>query len=388
MNRRFSVSGLGSLLAGIALLPVTVTAADSPPAASQATDVSIALIEGQPVQAAHPAPATPAAITPATTSAAGSAAPTPNPLDELSEVKIEAPEPLFVAPTLRDKIGRIWAPVFIDGKGPFRLVLDTGASRSALTSHVAQSLGGTGATPDSIMVHGVTGSAVVPAIRVSQMEVGELLINSTTLPIVADAFGGAEGVLGREGLQDKRIFADFTADRLVISRSHGQHAKAGFDVVPLKFSHGGLLVAEVYIGHVRTKAIIDTGGQQSVGNPALLQALMRRPPSDAYTEDIIGVTLDTQQGTSVRIPAINMGGGLLIRGARIAFGDMSLFEHWNLMDEPTVLIGMDVLGLFDTLVIDYKLRELQIRPRQNHEGIGVNIGNVGGGFMRHDSFYQ
>jgi len=388
MNRRFSVSGLGSLLAGIALLPVTVTAADSPPAANQASDVSIALIEGQPVQASQPAQAgrtAPAAIPGATP--AGSAASTPNPLDELSEVKIEAPEPLFVAPTLRDKIGRIWAPVFIDGKGPFRLVLDTGASRSALTNHVAQRLGGTGATPESIMVHGVTGSAVVPAIRVNQMEVGELLINSTTLPIVADAFGGAEGVLGREGLQDKRIFADFTADRLVISRSHGQRAKAGFDVVPLKVTHGGLLAADVYIGHVRAKAIIDTGGQQSVGNPALLDALMRHPPSDSYVEDIIGVTLDTQQGTSVRIPGITMGGGIAIRGARITFGDMSLFEHWNLMDEPTLLLGMDVLGLFDTLIIDYKLRELQIRPHRSHEGIGINIGNVGG-FYKRDSYYQ
>src|SRR5690349_5215676 len=166
MNRRFSVSGLGSLLAGIAFLPVSVSAADSTPAAVPGPDVSIALIEGQPVQAAHPAPGvTPGSIPPGA-SPAGSAAPTSNPLDELSEVKIEAPEPLFVAPTLRDKIGRIWAPVFIDGKGPFRLVLDTGASRSALTSHVAQSLGGTGARPESILVHGVTGSAVVPAIRV------------------------------------------------------------------------------------------------------------------------------------------------------------------------------------------------------------------------------
>jgi hypothetical protein len=385
MNRRFSVSGLGSLLAGMALLPVSAIAADSTPA-TQPADVSIALIEGQPVQAGTPAQAAHPAATPAGITPSGSAAATPvNPLDELQEVKIEAPEPLFVAPTLRDKIGRIWAPVFIDGKGPFRLVLDTGASRSALTSHVAQRLGGPGETPATIMVHGVTGSAIVPAIRVSQMEVGELLINSTTLPIVADAFGGAEGVLGREGLQDKRIFADFTADRLVISRSHGQRAKAGFDVVPLKFTHGGLLAAEVYIGHVRAMAIIDTGGQQSVGNPALRDALMRRPPSDAYVEDIIGVTLDMQQGTSVRVPVMRMGNELAIRGARITFGDMSLFEHWNLMDEPMVLLGMDVLGLFDTLIIDYKLHELQIRPHHSHEGIGVNIGNLG---MGPDSFHH
>ena len=46
----------------------------------------------------------------------------------IDEVVVEAPQPRYVAPTLRDSIGRIWAPVFINGKGPFRLVLDTGAS--------------------------------------------------------------------------------------------------------------------------------------------------------------------------------------------------------------------------------------------------------------------
>jgi hypothetical protein len=29
--------------------------------------------------------------------------------------------------------------------------------------------------------------------------------------------------------------------------------------------------------------------------------------------------------------------------------------------EPVVLVGMDVLGLFDTLIIDYARRELQVR---------------------------
>jgi hypothetical protein len=32
--------------------------------------------------------------------------------------------------------------------------------------------------------------------------------------------------------------------------------------------------------------------------------------------------------------------------------------------QPAVLIGMDVLGILDTLVIDYKRRELQVRTRR------------------------
>jgi hypothetical protein len=31
--------------------------------------------------------------------------------------------------------------------------------------------------------------------------------------------------------------------------------------------------------------------------------------------------------------------------------------------EPGLLIGMDIIGLMDTVVIDYRRRELHIRPR-------------------------
>jgi hypothetical protein len=42
---------------------------------------------------------------------------------------------------------------------------------------------------------------------------------------------------------------------------------------------------------------------------------------------------------------------------------MFLFEHLKLTHEPTLMLGMDVLGSFDVLVIDYKMREMQIRTR-------------------------
>jgi hypothetical protein len=33
-------------------------------------------------------------------------------------------------------------------------------------------------------------------------------------------------------------------------------------------------------------------------------------------------------------------------------------------DTPAILIGMDIIGLLDTLVIDYKRKELHLRPRR------------------------
>ena len=280
--------------------------------------------------------------------------------EPLNEIVVEAPEPRFVAPTRRDRIGRIWAPVLINGKGPFRLVLDTGASRSAVTTKVAENLGLAAQSPSLIRVRGFTGSAVVPAIQVERMEVGDLLIHSTVLPVIADVFGGAEGVLGSEGLMDKRILIDFARDRIVISRSHRERARFGFHSVPLKLTPIGLLVADVRVGTVRAKAIIDTGAQRTVGNLALRDALVRRRPRNPTQEDIVGVTLDMQRGERIATPLIAFG-DFAVQGARMTFGDMFLFEHWKLTRQPTVLIGMDVLGLLETLIIDYKMRELQIR---------------------------
>jgi predicted aspartyl protease len=277
----------------------------------------------------------------------------------LSEVVVEAPEPRFVAKTTRDRIGRIWAPVLIDGKGPFRLVLDTGANHSAVIPSTAAALGSPHAESVT-MVTGFTGSAMVPTIAVSRMEVGDLLLGPTTLPVVADVFGGAQGVLGNEGLAGKRIVADFTHDRLVIGTSHGEPAHFGFSTVQLRVVEGGLPLADVKVGGVHCKAIIDTGAQGTVGNLPLREALMRHAPRDTKRSQIVGVTLDVQTGDTVAAPAIEMG-GLTINGVHITYGDMYLFQHWHMTDKPVLLLGMDLLGSFDTLIIDYRMHQMQIR---------------------------
>jgi predicted aspartyl protease len=277
-------------------------------------------------------------------------------------VIVQTTEPRYVSPTRRDRIGRIWAPVLIDGKGPYRLVLDTGANRSAITTRAAQSLGNA-PVETSTVVTGFTGSAVVPTLHVNKLEVGDLLIGPSDLPVLTDVFGGAQGVLGIEGLQNKRIYADFAHDRLEITISHGDRAKNGFVVVPLKQTANGLLVADVRVGSVRTKAIVDTGAQTTVGNMALRHALMAIPSHNALKEDIVGVTLDVQTGDMLLAPDIDFG-HLQVKGAHITFGDMYLFQHWKLTREPTLTLGMDLLGSFDVLIIDYNRHELQIRSRQ------------------------
>ncbi len=337
------------------LAALTLAAAVPPAPAAQSQPDAAQPIAAAPAAGAPPAAnsnTAPAMAPPAP--AAGAAGQPP-----LSEVVVQAPEPRFVARTTRDRIGRIWAPVLIDGKGPFRLVLDTGANHSAVIPSTAAALGSPGAA-NAMVVTGFTGSAVVPTISVSRLEVGDLLFGPETLPIVADVFGGAQGVLGNEGMTGKRIMADFSHDRLEISTSHGESAHVGFSVVRLKVVEGGLLLADMRVGGVRCTAIIDTGAQSTVGNLPLRAALARRPRPGDKPAQIEGVTLDVQTGDSIRAPQIEMA-GLTITGVHITFGDMYLFEHYHLTQQPVLLLGMDLLGSFDVLIIDYRMHELQIR---------------------------
>lgn len=283
---------------------------------------------------------------------------------ELTQIVVEAPEPRYAAPTLRDRIGRIWAPVVINGRGPYRLVLDTGATRSAVIQQVVNSLGIPVTQLASVRVTGVTGTAVVPTVPIDRMEVGDLTMDSTDLPVVADVFGGAQGVLGTEGLGDKRILIDFGRDRVSIMRSKGQLNKSGFETLPLRHLRDSLLALDVRVGGIRTKAIIDTGAQVSIGNNALRTALARRGIKDVTKQEIEGVTLDVAHGDMMRAPPIEVG-ALKFTGVYITYGDMYIFDRWRLMDEPTLVLGMDVLGTVDVLVIDYRLRELQIRLRKS-----------------------
>ena len=76
----------------------------------------------------------------------------------------------------------------------------------------------------------------------------------------------------------------------------------------------------------------------------------------------MGVTLDVAMGDNIPTPPITFGKAT-ISGVRVTFTDTAIFQHWGLTNEPALLLGMDVLGLLDVLIIDYKTKELHVRFR-------------------------
>ena len=293
---------------------------------------------------------------------AGSAAPPASAPDAATQPEQEPA--LYAVPTTKDRVGRVLAPVMINGQGPFRFIVDTGANRSAVSPRVVAKLG-LEASAQPIDVHGVTGVAELPAVEFESLKAGEIDLGRVRVPVLSDAvFAGADGILGVDGLQHTRIEVDFAADRVNVTRSTGTRARSGFLKVPARLEHGGLLLVSGKVGRQKAEVIIDTGAGHSLGNLPLRDALLKGGARQRELTEatVIGATPDVRPGTTFLAPPVVIG-TMKLSNLRVTFGDLHVFEVWNLTEQPALLIGMDMLGRLDRFVVDYGREEFQIKLR-------------------------
>lgn len=269
---------------------------------------------------------------------------------------------LFACPTTLDRIGRVVAAVWIDGKGPFRFIIDSGADHSTISPRLAATLGLNPSAGQPMRVAGVTGTELMPSVAIDRLRAGELTIEHARFPVIwAPVMGGAAGVLGAAGLAKDSLLVDFLHNRVVISRSGGDGLPLGFARVRGARLQGGLLSVPGRVGTVDVIAIIDTGAQRSLGNRALYRALYGKAPAGGkiVTTSVYGATEQVGRGTLHPAPTIVLG-SLRIDDVVPVYGDLPIFKLWSLTGRPAIIIGMDVLGAVDAFAIDFPRAELDI----------------------------
>ena len=81
----------------------------------------------------------------------------------------------------------------------------------------------------------------------------------------------------------------------------------------------------------------------------------RREPSAMPSDSQIAHAL------SFEAPEIDIGGARL-NNLTVSFGDLHVFNVWSMLEEPALLIGMDLLGTLEQFVVDYSRREFHLKP--------------------------
>lgn len=276
----------------------------------------------------------------------------------------EAAPPAWVASTSLDRLGRITAPVYVNGKGPFAFVVDTGASRSAIAPRLVEALALEAEPGAGMTLRGITGTQQVPAIRVERLEFAHVALTDQRLPVVRPSiFANADGILGVDGLADSCVHADFRRQTISIDRGRCPRPKAGWLRAPAQLRFGRLFTVQGRVGRVPVRVIVDTGAERTLGNAALRESLLRqqRKEEAGYRADVMGATWQTMPGDVVLAPVIHIA-DMDITSALVTFGDLDVFALWGLDREPALLLGMDVIGVADAIMIDYGRAELRLLP--------------------------
>lgn len=254
-----------------------------------------------------------------------------------------------------DRYQRMTVPVTINGQGPFNFMIDTGAQASVLSNALADQLQLTDRGTATLV--GMVSRREVETARISELTFGSRSYHDGVAALVAGGnIGGADGILGLDSLQDRRILLDFKNHRMEVAHEDDDSSNRGFEiVVRARQIEGQLIIARARIDGVRTAVIVDTGAQGSIGNDALYSR-MRRARVDMESEmtDINGVHAS---GTVRVARGLEMGRAQL-SDFPISFTDTPMFAALGLDEEPALILGMNELRLFERVAIDFPSRRV------------------------------
>jgi clan AA aspartic protease (TIGR02281 family) len=274
-------------------------------------------------------------------------------------VTVTGEQPVVSLQTWLDTYGRPLARVRVNGQGPFRFMVDTGSNTTVLARRTADRLGLSLGEP--ARVQGVTGSTLAPRALVQRLEIGNTLTeNLRSVVFDGPAFAETDGILGMDMFAGRRVRFSFRRQEVEIEQSL---SRLNLPIsAPIRLRNGLLAEVQGTVGGVPTRFILDTGGELSVINPVLLTALTtgsyrRRRVEPAV---IVGATQHELEGVWVALPRISFM-GLNTTRLTVAGADAPIFHTWGMTRQPVMLVGMDILSQLETLVIDYRRRQVHLR---------------------------
>ena len=272
--------------------------------------------------------------------------PTPSPEEALRP----AIGPVVVDAEL-DRNRRMTVPVTINGAGPYRFLVDTGAQATVVTPRVTETLGLAPSGRATLVA--MASRTQVDTIALDGLEFAGRRFNNLTTPLLRDRDIGADGIIGLDSLQDLRVVIDFRTDAItVIDAPPGS---SGYEiVVRARRKLGQMIITDARIDGVRTAVIIDTGSWHSLGNRALQRKLRAKQTSTMSSTDVAGITLTSEMGMIDKLQIGRIG----LANLPVGFTDSPAFAALDLAKTPALILGIGNLRPFDRVAIDFASRRV------------------------------
>ncbi|MCA1817489.1 MAG: aspartyl protease family protein [Acidobacteria bacterium] len=200
--------------------------------------------------------------------------------------------------------------VTLDGKGPFRLVLDTGATGHAISPQVAEELGlkveGSAGIDTGLRTMATAGIARVGRVGLGGCTLADQVFFVAPLPPSVPF----QGFLGAEVFRRFAVAVDFRTARLTLTPAAAFDYKGGGTILPLKFYKRDTPQVRATVGGVSGWFKLDTGYNDALALfPKFVAAHRLDEKYEPQRSEQGGATLAGEVGevSVVRVPSLKLG---------------------------------------------------------------------------------
>ena len=288
-----------------------------------------------------------------------------------SELVLDREGALAVIPRRTSDTGHIVVETELNGLGPFRFVIDTGASISVIYES-ARAKAGIEPLPNiKAHVFGISGSRFVPLARVAEIRVGNELWKDARVALLPDTSPIAkrvDGILGVDFLsrygvlysRREKVLLLYPRE-LVADRSY-----LGWDSVALRELRVGdgnvaVFVLDMYINAEHIPAVFDLGATVNLMNrPAarVLDVLVRKPHS---APEVHGVSGSTEVLAELHVWKMRIGNSTW-RNKIFLVGEFPVFQTLGINRQPAAVAGADLFGRRE-FIVDFTRQRLLVKSK-------------------------
>ncbi|WP_198152678.1 retroviral-like aspartic protease family protein [Tsuneonella dongtanensis] len=268
---------------------------------------------------------------------------------------------------------RMTVAVKVNGKGPFRFVVDSGADSSVLGRRIAHALALPAGEPATL--NSMTESRTVERALVDELTVGPTEVQDLVLPVLEERHIGGEGMLGLDALVEQRLMLDFEKRTISVDDATTPMPRySGEIVVTARMQRGQLILTQARAAALRVDAVVDTGSEVTIGNTALRDKLVKRRGTKIQTVEITGVTGAKATLEYATVPELRLG-PVVLKNVPMAFADVPPFAVFGLSDQPALLLGTDMMENFRRVSLDFRARKVRFQLRKC-DNVAVRIGST------------